>query len=157
MDLVNRIEGILENSQGMKPKTRDTALKETIEYYHKYQQHLIDSARENQRKEEGKSEFYLTVLEGEQILLEKVLKGKTTYQQEISKLSQDPYESMRIREKDPRGSYAVLEFIITSSFSMFVEESERKAKLMDETIRRLYLSKPKKKKSRDPELWREIL
>jgi len=155
MDHVNQIEGILEHSQGMKPKTRDAALKETIEYYRKNQQRLIDSEKERQRKGCGFSEYYLRILEAEKTLLEKVLKGKTTYQKEIAKLSTDPYESIKIREKDPRGPYAVLEFIITHYFSMYYEKWYSKSKIIDETIRRLYLSKPKKKY--DPEVWREIL
>jgi hypothetical protein len=150
MDLIRRIEGILECSEGMKPLTRDNALKETIEYYRKYQQGLIDSAKEKQSKENSNSEFYIRFLEAEKVLLEKVLKGKTTYQQEISQLSTNSSERLRIREKDPLGPYTMLEFIIIQYFSMFFDENEKKtiakrAEIIDNTIRRLYLSKHKKK------------
>jgi hypothetical protein len=157
MDLASPLEGILNHSEGMSPETRDKALKETIEYYRGWQKQLIDSTKEYYRKGGSYSEFHLQILEAEQVLLERVLKGGTTYQQEFSKLSKDPYKSMRMREKDPHGPYAVLDSIAMQSFSMYYEKRDRKAKLVDETIRRLYLSKLKKKKSRDPEIWRNFL
>jgi hypothetical protein len=136
MDIVYGIEGILENSQGMTPGTRDKALKETIEYYRKLQQRLINYAKE--RHHERDSELHLRMLEAEQVLLERVLKGETTYQKEFSKLSKDPYKNMELREKNPHGPYAVLDSIAMQSFSMDYAKRDMKAKLVDETIKRLY-------------------
>lgn len=152
MDLASPLEGILNHSEGMSPETRDKALKETIEHYRGRQKQLIDS-----RKGGSYSEFRLRILETEQVLLERVLKGETTYQQEFSKLSKDPYKNMKLREKNFHGPYAVLDFIAMLSFSADYANRDRKAKLVDETIHRLYLSKPEKKKSRNPEIWRNFL
>ena len=136
MNLASQLEGILEYSEGMKPETRDKALKETTEYYRKWQQRLINSAKEDYRKGGSYSEFHLRTMEAEQSLLKKVLKGETTYQKEASKIGKDPYKNMKRREKDR--DYAALEFTLTHLFSGFYDEMESKAKKLDETIKRLY-------------------
>ena len=155
MNMVSYVKGILEYSEGMKPKTRDSALKETIQYYRRWEQRLIDQMREDYRKGGSFVEFHLQSSKDQQSLLEKVIRGETTFEQEWGKIIKDPHESIKRKEQDP--GYARLEHTLTQFFTPYLAEAGEQAKMMDDTIHRLYLSKPKKKRSRDPELWREIL
>jgi hypothetical protein len=149
MDLVSQIKAILKHD-GLKPKTRRVALKETIEYYRKDLQHRISNAKEMQEKA-GFSEIYLQCIENEKLLFEKVLKGKTTYQKEWNKVEKDPEAGIKRRGQDPE--YALLERTLTLElFRGYFDEIDDKAKLVDDTIQRLYLKKPY-----DPETWRKIL
>jgi hypothetical protein len=149
MDLVGQIKAILKH-EGLKRKTRRVALKETIEYYHKDLRHRIQNAKEMQKKADL-SEIYLQCLENEKLLFEKVLKGKTTYQKEWNKVEKDPEAGIKRREQDPE--YALLERTLTLElFRGYFDEIDDQVKLVDDTIRRLYLKKPY-----DPALWREIL
>ncbi|MBN2458825.1 hypothetical protein JXB28_00945 [Candidatus Woesearchaeota archaeon] len=158
MNLVNCLNGILECSEGMKPGTRDKALKETIEYYKCWQQQLLDYAREDYRKGGSYSEYHMRSLELEQSLLKKVLKGETTFQHELSKIIKDPNEHTKKIEESPGGEYWILNWTLNQFFpGIFFDEIEDYAKMMDETIARIYLSKPKKKRKHNPEAWREIL
>jgi hypothetical protein len=134
MNLVGQIEEILSH-EGLKQKTRNAALKETIEHYRQYLQTSIDYARSSYVQ--GRcDEYYLKRVEAERSLLREVLQGKTTYLQEVSKLTKDPYENEKRRKKEP--GYFELENTVTSLFSVFYSEMEHKAKLLDETIRKLY-------------------
>ena len=137
MNLASQLEGILEYSEGMKPETRDKALKETVEYYKKYQQKLLDYAEEDYHKEGSSPEkLYLKHVRLEKSLVEKVIKGETTFQREVSKLTRDQDKNTQRRKKEP--GYLELEFTLTHLFSIFYDEMESKAKKLDETIKRLY-------------------
>ncbi len=154
MDLVSQVEDILRY-EGLKPKTRDAALRETFSYYQGFLQRMIDVVREGQKKGRGSSENHLAVLEQAQTTLKDVIKGKTTYQKEWSKVEKDLEKGIERREHDLQ--YRVFEWALTFYvFRGYFDEIERQAEMLDKTIQRLYLQK-KKKRSRDPELWRTIL
>mgnify|MGYP001025470367 CR=1 FL=1 len=155
MNLVSYVKGILDYSEGMKPATRDKALKETIQYYRRQEQKMIDSMQDAINKGSSFAEYHLWSAESQQSLLEQVIRGKTTFQQELSKIIKDPAESIKRKEED--SEYSRLEHNLTQFFTPYLAEAGEQTKMMDETIARLYLNKPKKKKSRDSELWREIL
>ena len=149
MDLVSQIKAILKH-EGLKRKTRGVALKETIEYYHKDLRHRIQNAKEMQEKADLSEKIYLQCLENEKLLFEKVLKGKTTYQKEWNKVEKDPETGIKRREQDPE--YALLERTLTLElFRGYFDEIDDQVKLVDDTIQRLYLKKPRKKY--DPETW----
>jgi hypothetical protein len=151
MDLERQVEEILR-LEGLTLKILEAALRETFTSYQKYNQRMIDHAKENKPF----SEYHLQCLEASQSLLKNVMKGKTTYQQEWSKIERDPEQGIKRREKDPQ--YKLLEMTLTMYvFHGYFDEIDNQVKLLDETIQRLYLSKPKKKRGRDPELWRKIL
>ena len=155
MDLASQVESILKY-EGLKPKTREAALRETFAYYQQFQQRMIEHAKENQSKEKHFSESHLPCLEAAQSLLKNVMKGKTTYQREWEKVEKDPEKGIKRRQRYPQ--YRIFERIFTIyTFSGFFDEIDRQTKLLDETIQHLYLNKPKKKRDRGPELWRNIL
>ena len=142
MNLVNCINGILEHSEGMEPETRDKGIKETVEHYLGWQQRLLDYAREDYRKGGSFSEYHMRSLELEQTLLKKVLKGKTTFQHELSKIIKDPNEHMKKIEENPGGEYWILNWTLNQFFpGVFFDEVQNYAEMMDNTIARLYLKK----------------
>jgi hypothetical protein len=151
MDLERQVEEILR-LEGLTLKTREAALRETFTSYQKDNQRMINHAKGNKPF----SEYHLQCLEASKSLLKNVMKGKTTYQQEWSKIERDPEEGIKRRDKDPQ--YKLLEMTLTMYvFHGYFDEIDNQVKLLDETIQRLYLSKPKKNRERDPELWRNIL
>lgn len=139
MNLANQLKGILNNSEGMKPETRDNALRETIEYYQQWQQKLIDNAKEAYEKGSSFAEYHLRIMEEEKSLLEKVLKGETSFMNEVSKIEKDPDKHIKKLKQKPHGTYALQSDTILFFLGNF--DTEPKARTLDQTIERLYLKK----------------
>jgi hypothetical protein len=138
MNLAGTIEGIINCSEGMKPETRDKAIIETIEYYRERQQRLIASAQEAYDKGSSFAEYHLRTTQGEQALLEKVIKGETSFMKELKKIPRDPDEHMKKHKTDLAYSHLIgtLMTLFHGNFDM-----EPQAKILDKTIERLYWQK----------------
>ena len=136
MNLAGTIKGIINCSEGMKPETRDQAIRETIEYYRERQQRLIENAQEAYDKGSSFAEYHLRTMQGEQDLLEKVIKGETSFMKELEKIPRDHDEHMKKLKTDLTYSrlIGILMTVFHGNFDM-----EPQARTLDKTIERLYL------------------
>ena len=121
MSLVSNIEKLLSYAKGVSQETIDQAIKE-----------IIESHRQTLRKHstyQGLTKEYRESARKALILMDKVLAGKTTFQNEVYKLNQD----IRVPNE--------LFILFHENFNVILSTLLPQARTLDKTIKRLYWQK----------------